>query len=348
MFKERNRFSLVLNRFTLVLGIFFFAQFTNAQDFHYSQFYNAPYTISPGLTGIFNGDERLTGSIRDQWRAVPVPWFNFGVGYDRKIYPRKAEKGFFAAGISFNYDTQGDSKLQLANLNLTGSYTRILNHRNLITIGALVGVANRGFDQANLTWDRFWDASTFTVNSGAGSGETFLFERFTFLETSLGLNYRWQKTSRTNLDLGVGGWHLTTPRARFNSGTTDGQSLPIRLSAYGIYSRELTDKLDLQLDALYQRQITYDELLFGGYVNLHLNQERGKNLQVRFGVGYRTRKAIYPKIGFEINNLMVAGSWDIYLTDLTADHGGAGPELHLRYIIKHVKPLGKFKTCPIF
>ena len=276
-----------------------------------------------------------------------MPWFNFTVAYDRKFYPARAEKGFLAAGVMFNYDRQGDAKLALNNLNLSASYTRILNHRNLITIGGLIGVANRAFDQNSLTWDRQWDPDRFTFVGGS-SGESFDFDNFTFLETSLGLNYRWQKTSRTNLDLGIGGWHLTTPESRFNSATTDGQDLPLRFSLYGKYSRELTDKLDIQLDALYQQQRTYDELLFGGYLNLYLNQNRGKEFQFRLGLGYRTRKALFPKIGFEFNNLFIAGSYDIYLTDFTREHGGGGPELHLRYIIKHVKPLGKFKTCPIF
>jgi len=348
MLVKQKGISQVKRLLTAVVSLFFMVNSGQAQDFHYSQFYNAPFTVSPGLTGIFHGDERFTGSLRDQWRSVTVPWFNFSLGYDRKFYPKRAVRGFFAGGVSFNYDSQGDASLKLNNINLSGSYTRILNHRNLITLGGLVGFANRGFDESNLTWDRQWDPNSFVFNAGGASGESFLYDRYSFLETSLGLNYRWQKSSRTNLDIGIGGWHLTTPKARFNAATTDGQSLPIRLSLYGIYSRELTDKLDLQLDILYQKQTTYNELLFGGYVNLYLNQDRGKEFQLRLGLGYRTRKALYPKIGLEFKNIFIAGSWDIYMDDFTSQHAGAGPELHLRYIIKHVKPLGKFKNCPIF
>jgi len=333
----------------LALGLLFFSmqQSVSAQDFHYSQFYNAPMSVNPALTGIFNGDERISGSLRDQWRSVPVPWFNFSLGYDRKIYPKKSDNGFFGGGLYFNYDTQGDAQLQLANLNLSGSYTRILNPNNLITIGAVLGFSSRGFNPENLTWDRYWDPARAEVNTAAGSGENFRFERFSFLETGLGLNYRWQKSNRTKLDLGVGSFHLTQPTARFNVATAS-QDLSIRYSLYGIYSMELTEKLDLQLDALYQNQNPYDELLFGGYLNFYLNQQRGKEFQFRAGVGYRTRKAIYPKIGFEFNDFFVAASYDIYLNELAQEHGGGGPEIHLRYIIKHVKPLGKFKVCPIF
>ncbi len=331
--------------FTLLL-VFFTSEKLKSQDFHYSQFYNAPFTVSPALTGIFHGDQRLVGSLRDQWRSVNVPWFNFSLGYDRKFYPRKSKNGFFGAGLSFNYDTQGDSNLQLSNINLSGSYTRVLNKRNLLGIGAMVGYASRAFNEGNLTWDRYWDPATFTVNPGNGSGESFDFQRFGFLETSLGLNYRWQKTARTKLDIGVAGYHLTTPSSKFYNDANE--SLPIRFSIYGIYSGQLTEKLDLQLDALYQKQEEYNELVFGGYLNFYLNQRRGKEFQFRAGLGYRTRQAIFPKIGLEFNNLFIAGSYDIYLTDFSREHGGGGPEIHIRYIIKHVKPLGNFKVCPIY
>lgn len=329
----------------------FFSFFTTkegikGQDFHYSQFYNAPFTVSPALTGIFNGDERISGSIRDQWRSVNSPWFNFSLAYDRKFYPNKAKKGFVGGGVSFNYDKQGESQLQLSNINLSGSYSRVLNQRNLITIGGMLGIASRGFNMDNLTWDRQWDPATFTVNTSGASGESFDFQRFTFMESSLGLNYRWQKTARTKLDLGVAGYHLIRPKAKFVN--TETQKLPIRLAFYGMYSRELTSKLDIQVDALYQNQNTYNELLFGGYLNFYLNQRRGKEFLFRAGLGYRTRKAIFPKFGLEFNNLFIAASYDIYIDEFSRQHGGGGPELHLRYIIKHVKPLGKFKTCPIY
>lgn len=348
MYNITSKFRVACFAIFLLSGLFLLPNQAAAQDFHYSQFYNASYNVNPALTGFFHGDERFSASIRDQWRNVPVPWFNFGIGYDRKLYPKRSKRGFFGAGVSFNYDVQGTAQLKLSNLNLSGSYSRILNHKNIITIGGLLGYANRGFDEENLTWDNHWDPDRLVVNSTRPSGESFLYERFGFLETGLGLNYRWQKSSRTKLDVGIGGWHLTTPKARFNAATDDGQDLPVRLSLYATFSKELSDKLDLQLDVLHQRQITYDELLFGGYLNFYLNENRGKEFQFRVGLGYRTRKALFPKIGIEFNNFFIAGSYDIYLTEFTREHGGGGPELHLRYIIKHVKPLGKFKACPIF
>lgn len=340
----------VLRKFFIFLVAVFAFGLAQGQDLHYSQFYNAPSVLSPGLTGIFNGDKRATISFRDQGRSIPVPYLTFTLGYDQKIYPKKSDKGFFGVGGSLNYDKQGDSRLRLINLNLSGSYSRLLNSNNIITIGGLIGYANRGFDPSSLTWDTQWDTNTNSFNASIPNGESFDFESFSFIETGLGLNYRWQKTERTKLDLGVGGFHITQPNSKFNNSTEE--SLPMRLSFYGIYSRELTKKLDLQLDAMYQIQEAYNEFLFGGYLNFYLNQQRGKQRQFRVGAGYKTTaQVLFIKAGFQINELFLAASYDIDFSEFAGAHEGAagrGPELHLRYIIKHVKPQGNFKGCPIF
>ena len=348
------RRTYILNPTRVIYTIALFAiillrpDYGHTQDLHYSQFYNAPLSVSPGLTGIFNGDKRVTVSFRDQGRSIPVPYTTLSVGYDQKFYPKRARKGFFGAGVFFNYDKQGDSNLQLLNLNLAGSYTRKLNEKNLITIGALIGYANRAFDPDALVWDSQWDQNTNSFVGGP-SGESFDFESFSFIETALGLNYRWQKSERTKFDLGVGGFHITTPSSKFYNGTDE--SLPLRIAMYAIFSRRMTEKLDLQLDGLYQIQQDYRESLLGAYANMYLNQERGKNRQFRVGAGYKfAAKVFFVKLGIQINEIFVAASYDMDSTDLAFQHIGAsgrGPELHFRYIIKNVKP-GKFKVCPIF
>lgn len=321
-----------------------------SQDLHYSQFYLAPTNVNPALTGIFNGDQRYAASIRDQWRSVPVPWLTFSAAYDRKIYPKKAKNHFIGAGLNFNYDKQGDSQINLSNINVSGSYNRILNAKNIITFGALVGYTTRGFNPSTLTWDKQWNGAEY--DPSLGSGEVFDLERYNFLETALGINYRYQKSQRTKLDIGASLFHLTQPKAdyiRTTEVTTGGiEKLPQRLSLQAQGSVELTNRLDLLLDALYQKQTSYHEMLFGGYLNFYLNQKRGKQTNLHVGLGYRTSKALFPKVAFRFNNILVAMSYDIDMSELNFHTNIGGPEIHFNYIITHVKPVGTFKTCPIF
>lgn len=319
----------------------------SAQDLHYSQFYHAPLSVNPALTGIFNGDKRINVSVRDQWRSVPVPWFTTTLGYDFKIYPKSSERSFFGVGAFLNYDRQGDSRVTLGNLNLSGSYTYLLNRNNAITIGLAAGYALRGFNADDLTWDRQWDGEQF--NASAASGEPVDVGRLGFFESAGGVNYRWQKSSRTKLDLGVGAFHLIEPNITFYN--NDNLTLPRRFSAYGIGNVKLTETLDIQVDALYQLQDEYTELLAGAFLDFYLNRKPGKRFNLQVGGGYRFNEvpAVYPKIGIRYNEFFVALNYDIDISELNqhTNYRG-GPEIHLTYIITNVKPLGQFKVCPIF
>lgn len=331
----------------LCFGFIFIINFeSEAQDLHYSQFYNSPLNVNPALTGIFNGDKRITGSVRDQWRFVPVPWFTFSGAFDMKYYPQDSEKSFWGFGANFNYDRQGDSRINLSTLNLSASYNYILNPSNVLTGGLLVGVSTRGFDTQDLTWDKQWNGDTF--DAGAGSGEAFDATRVNFLETAGGVNYRWQKTERTKIDLGVGVFHLIEPSVSYYDG--DEEKLPRRFNVMALGNFQLLDGLDLQLHGLHQRQEEYDETIVGALGKIYINQARGKETQVHLGFGYRTSGSLIPTFAIEYRSIYASFSYDADITDFNdlGDSNRGGPEFHVRYIITNVKPLSKFKVCPIY
>lgn len=350
MLPNLTHFSRIITVWVLFCWLASGPQDAFAQDLHYSQFYNEPIVYNPAFTGIFNGDHRFMFSFRDQARNIPVPYLTFTASYDRKLFAKNSTNRFFGLGAFINYDEQGDGNLRLINLNISGSYSYIINDHNIITLGGLVGIANRAFDPENLTWDSQWDTQTNSFNPSAPSGESFDYEGFTFMETALGLNYRLQNSERTKLDLGVGAYHITQPNTTFYNNTTE--KLPMRWSFMAIGSLELTDKLDLRVDGLYQIQEVYRELQFGSYLNFYLNQSRGKNRQFRFGLGYKTiAEVMFIKAGVQINEWFLSASYDIdfyEFSSLDPADPGRGPEIHLRYIIKNVKPKGRFKICPIF
>jgi len=337
--------------------LFLFSAFVDAviaQDIHYSQFYNSPLNINPAKTGIFNGDKRLNLSHRNQWRSI-VPWTTFTGSYDQKFYPKKDRSYFFSGGVLVNFDSQerlGD--LNLFNINLTGSYTHILNENNLLTGGLLLGFANRAVDINSLTWDAQWNGATF--DPSLDPNELLDARSTSFLETGLGINYRWQKSTRTKLDLGVGVYHFAEPNVSFRDDLED-INLSRRFALTGVGTFQLAQKFDLQLNALGQFQGPNREFTVGGLGKIHVNQQRGKETELHLGVGYRTTGTIWPIIALQYQNFYISGSYDIDISDF-GDLGGAitgnnrhNPstfELHFTYIITNVKPFKKVKVCPIF
>lgn len=316
------------------------------QDLHYSQFYNSPQTSNPALTGIFNGDARYMGNLRDQWRWVPVPWFTFGAAYDKKFYPKKSDNHFFAGGVNFYHDRQGDSRLNLSTLNISGSYSRILTPEHILTGGITLGFSSRGFSQEDLTWDKQWDGATFNVNDP--SGENFNTDRINFLETAVGLNYRFQKSKRTKFDLGVGAFHLIRPSAGFYD--NEDQKLPININFTAIGSFYLMDILDIQLHGLQQMQGEYRETIVGGLAKLYVSTSRGKETNLHIGMGYRTSGSLIPTVALEFREYYLGANYDIDGTDFNEieDSKKGAFEVHFRYTITHVKPLKAFKVCPIY
>lgn len=318
----------------------------SGQDLHYSQFYNSPMNLSPAQTGIFNGDKRFTLSFRDQWRFVPVPWTTLSLSYDFKYYPAVDKDHFFGFGGNLNYDKQGDSKLTLTGLNAGASYTRILAPQHLVTGGLILGFSSRAFDSQKLTWDKQWDGVSFDPN--LSSGENFSFERVTILESGLGFNYRFQKSERTKVDAGIGAYHLFQPSTSFYQ--TPSIGLPIRLSLYAIGNIKVIDQLDIQLHVVNQSQNQYKETVFGGLGKFYLSQKRGKETQVHAGLGYRTAGSLIPTFALQYNEWYGSFSYDFDSTEFNEIVGSnkGGPEFHLRYIIKNVRPLKDRKICPIY
>jgi len=314
-----------------------------SQDIHYSQFYNSPAMINPSLTGLFDGDHRFIINHRDQWRFVPVPWTTFTGAYDKAFYRSGSDRSRFGLGGSINYDRQGDSKLTLFSLQVNGGYHFAISNKSTLSLGANVGFANRGFNTRALRWDKQWNGETFDLN--APSQEQFQNnESVSFLESGVGVNYRYQKSARTSLDIGAAALHLIEPKANFIN--AEATKLPRRYTLNAVANIKLIEELDLQLHVLHQIQGKYNETVFGGVGKIYLNQNKGKQLQLHLGLGYRTSKSLIPIIAFQVNNWYLSGNLDIdstpYNDALNSTRGAY--ELHLRYIIKNVRPF-RARNC---
>jgi type IX secretion system PorP/SprF family membrane protein len=341
----------MMKKYLLFTFLLVFVGRMYAQDLHYTQFYNTPMNYNPSLTGIYKGDQRYMVSVRDQWRRVKVPYFTLSGSFDMKFYPKQWSKSFFSAGLIFNYDRQGDAALNLSNLNLAGSYSYVISSKNLFTVGALVGFASRGFDDENLKWDAQYNEITHQYDPNLPTLEELSNYRFNYLETGLGLNYRYQRNTRTHLTLGAAAFHLNRPAQDFNTPVSDAKKahLGIRYALHGVANVKIASPLDIQINGLYQRQYVYTETVVGALFKIYLSQKRGKMFEFHLGSSYRFNDAIIPTIAVQYNDWYVGFNYDVTISKLEdyINHRG-GPELHISYIVKSVPPQKAFKLCPIF
>ncbi|MDX1684252.1 MAG: PorP/SprF family type IX secretion system membrane protein [Saprospiraceae bacterium] len=317
------------------------------QDIHFSQFHNAMMNINPGQTGVFNGDQRFTAIIRDQWRSVPVPYLTVGAAYDMRLSSYKYRNRFFGIGGQFNYDKAGDSKMALVNFAINGSYSQILHPRHIISGGVGVAINQRRFNEDELRWESQWDGDSYRPDFT--SGENFESMDILFVDLSLGINYRFQVNSRTWINLGGGAFHLNQPDQTFYAVDQEDTGLPVRLTGSITSSFKIAQAIDLMVNGLYQFQNPYQEIVGSGLIRLYINNKPGRHYILDLGAGMRADDAFYPILGFQYNNWYLAASYDVNTSFFDiATNGRGGPEISLRYIYAKPQPPGEFKKCPVY
>ncbi|MEL7223072.1 MAG: PorP/SprF family type IX secretion system membrane protein, partial [Bacteroidota bacterium] len=330
-----------------------------AQDFHYSQFYNAPIHLNPALTGVFNGDVRLQGNYRSQWRQVPVEYQTFTLAVDKKFIRNIEKSSFFAAGLGLNYDLAGDGNLAWTDVNLNASFTQHLSKGFFVTLGGQAAVIQRKFDEEFLRFADQFDPGSGSFNQSINTSETFATQNHSFADFSLGVNFHWQalehysrfdyKEKRSKVDLGVGLMHLAQPDQSF----IEDIDVPLyrRLSAYVRGVLQIAQPLDLVAAFSVQSQGPYREYVFMEGLRIHLDRQPGKQIALQAGIGYRFNEfgdAYFPTVQIEYNALRVGLSYDINTSDFNiATLRNGGFEISAQYLFKKVRPVLSRRFCPI-
>ncbi len=330
---------------TGVILYFLSIHFIAAQDIHLSQYHFDRLMVNPALTGIFNGNKQVAFIHKQQYFSVPVDYLTFSASYDTKFLKTQSQRGFFSAGVLFNFDQAGDSKLSLGSLALNGSYTRALTRFFFLTAGAYAGGGQRSFKEDGLEWENQWIGSGFDPN--IPSGETFSRTNFFFFDVGAGLNLRLQGRDRTKIDVGLGAFHLTKPDYAFYE--TDDVKLPVRTSIYAMGVLKLFSRLDLYANGIRQQQGPYEETLLGGGIIIHISNKLSREVELHLGAANRLDDSVIPMVAIGYDGWRAGFSYDVNTSPFKAATGKAGgPEFFLNYTWKKLWPLEQTRVCSIF
>ncbi|MFZ1379157.1 MAG: type IX secretion system membrane protein PorP/SprF, partial [Saprospiraceae bacterium] len=164
-----------------------------------------------------------------------------------------------------------------------------------------------------------------------------------------GINYAYRHSKRTGLTIGGSIFHLNKPNQNFYGASAIKANLPYRVVYSGAGQIAIASSLDFIVAAQLQMQEDYREQNVVGKIRFYANKKPGQLLNVLVGAGMRINDAIIPSLGFEYNNWLISGSFDINTSAFkTATNKRGGPELALQYIFRSVQPSGIFKKCPIY
>lgn len=334
-----------MKRIYLTYCFVLFALALAAQDIHYSQFDRSPLNLNPALTGLFNGDLRFTANIRDQWESVPVPYRSASGSFDTKLLRKRMSNHVLGAGFLFNYDQAGDSKMQWLTMGGSVGYAHRLSESIWLSGGGLIEYRQRSFSSESLTFDDQFLGDVFDPDRM--SNEQITGQTIRFIDLSAGTNLRFQWGESNRLDIGSAVYHIGQPDQSF----FDDVSAPLN-RRWNIQSRfqfSVQEQLAFRISGLFQKQGVYREIVYGLSGILDLDEHDRREKAVILGVWNRWQDAIIVEAGFKIQQLEIALSYDINISDFNAaTNGQGGPELGLIYLITKVKDIGDQKACPIF
>jgi len=338
----------------IILGLLFF-NVVAAQDPSFSQFFASPLTLNPALTGKFNGDLRVAGNYRNQWPDVNQAYITSTVSVDLPICQSLlGEDDRWGIGIMAMTDKTANGILTSNYVAFSTAYHKAVDEEGMhqISVGFQGTYANRILDGPRLHFldglqiDGTWLPSpTEPVNLEVVTASYF--------DMNAGLLYNGSLNGSNEVYFGASMYHLNQPKESFLG--IDNITVPTRLTLHagGYFPSESTGQT-WYLSALYNRQATGSEFVFGGALELNASNEENKIVNIYIGSWARLNNvsdALIPYVGMDYGSFNLGLTYDVNVSNFkvaTQSHGGI--EISLMYILKRDKDSGARDKvqCPHF
>lgn len=319
----------------------------NSQDLHFSQFNFSPLNENPANTGLFTGDYRFIGNYKNQWPTVPVRYNTASLSADMNLFTLR-NNDRVGGGILFFYDRAGDSRFTDLNADVSFSYIKMLDKasHHQLSLGAQTGIVSQSFDYSQLTLDNQWNGDVFDPNIAPAN--PFAKTRANDFDLGVGLAYRWVKTDRTNLTIGLGAMHINDPRQAFYDDNP--ARLSPRFTAPVRLQWQLTSSLDIVPELMFQEQQTKSEFDMGGHIKYYLATTSAHKVALNLGAYGRITDAGWLFAGMDYDNWQVNLSYDLNFSQLhVASNYDGGFEASVIYILTRVPKINKpGAVCPTF
>ena len=273
-------------------------------DPHFSQFYAYPLWLNPGLTGIMEGDYRVTAIYRNQWRNVTTPFSTIGVSAD------VATNKNLNIGANVINQSAGDGGYKYLNAYVSIAYSGLrfgTDQSQQITFGIQAGLLSRRFDLSKFQFGDQWNPIT-GYNPGAATADLMIAgNSSSVFDAGAGVSYTDNAADKkVNFFGGAGAFHLTKPEDPFvNSGIR--KVLPVRYAFHAGASIKLSENASITPNLLYLQQGNAQEKMVGLFGRLKANEMTDFLL----GVNYRFEDAISPYLGLGYQNFLLGLSYDV-------------------------------------
>ncbi len=296
----------------------------NAQDIHFSQFFNSPLTLNPAQSGNFDGTYRAGLNYRSQWTSVDSPYKTFSVFYDHIFNVGLMPGDYVSAGLVMYNDVAGDAKYSNLTMMLNGAYHKALTSSSNLTLGVQAGMMQKKLDPTKLKFGDMFDGTGFSGTTA----DPFSNANLKNLDINVGLQYATVITNTINAYAGGTVYHVTQPKEGF---INVDERLKMRYSGNAGATIVLNELMTLHPSVLYMNQAKASEFIIGSDIGYLLQTEK-INAILYGGLFYRHKDAIIPYIGMDYKDFKLGLSYDVNISGLSeVSNGKGGYELSLIY-----------------
>jgi len=341
--------------FCLFSFLFSLCFYSRGQDAHFTQLNSAFLSVNPALTGVFdNHNNDSVGAYlrnraiigvtnRNQWQGSTSPFsswqaqMNIRLGSLEKNINEGNLENRFNIGLSVLQDKSlyGILKKNAASISL--SYQLPLSkEQTSLGIGFNSTFSRRQLDVSGISFANQFTSYGFDVNN-ISSGESGILNAKSFISLSTGLLLSCRSIgSKRFFKIGTAIYNFNKPKESFLNDTKS--FVPLRSVAHFSYINYRSVG-KVETFGIYQQQAGTNDYVFG-IVSDYFFKRKSDIESIRqnsFGLGvlYRHKDAVAPYFRLEINNLLIACSYDVTISDLGASMSRAQSlELTIQYRIK--------------
>jgi type IX secretion system PorP/SprF family membrane protein len=299
----------------------------DAQDMHFSQFFEAPLLRNPSLAGIYTGDIRVQAVYRDQWNSLTTAYKTGSLNAEYKASIGKGSD-FITAGIQILHDRAGTVSWTSTHVMPALNYHKSMSatSNRYLSLGFMGGLVQTSLDRSKLATNSTYD--------GTGDGESSLAGQYSYFDGAVGISFNSQLNENTdnNFFAGVAYHHFTKPRNSFYRNSN--AQLPTKVVASGGVRFSVTPASYLTLQADYSKQADFNEVIAGALYGIKIGPELDKPMYtLHGGVFMRLNDAVLPVIKLDYHPFSFSLSYDVTLSKLKAStYGRGGFELGVSYV----------------
>jgi type IX secretion system PorP/SprF family membrane protein len=298
------------------LCLFFLSIKGEAQDLHFSQWFNTPLITNPANTGFIpDADYRIGANYRDQWSSIMAnPFKTTSIWGDAQLLRDRIETGWLGVGGVLLHDVVGTGALTSTKIYGSVAYHQMIGAAHLLSFGINAGWSNKRINTQNLKFPDQFDGRFFDNSLPTD----VILDRFAinYVDIQAGLNYAFFPSDKIYVNGGISLWHLNRPRESFFTSEAYGYDsrLPMRMNVFANASMKVSESVIIHPMVYYAKMAAGSSLVGGLYAQVNLSQSGEQ--QLLGGLYTRAGEAAIPMVGFEWNHIRLTFTYDATISSM--------------------------------